>query len=468
MNMKKWIIIVCAVFLILPTQIFATQEREDHETIRQLSKYVQVLPIVATAEIGGTISPNGLVLVKKGANKTFTITPNTGYVISTVMVDGVNRGSIGTYTFTNVKTAHTISATFAKISYAITVTQGANGTITPDTVSVPYGGSQTFIITPSAGYQISSLIVDGANVTATGTYTFASVLSTHTLSAVFAISLPTQISRFDSSLNCESSGMVVKNGLIYLTERSSQGSMEYVCTRVRILTTSGDPVRTIGNLGDGLGEFSMPLGIDTDSDGKIYVADDFSHNIIQVFSSDGTSSANWSLSEKPRGVAVGTSGIYVAAGDSIKKMDTNGNLLFQWGTYGFGNGLFNFTNDVAVDGSGNVYVLETASNRVQKFTADGQFLWMIGFVGPYGADGSTTPGYFSSPRGIGVDAVGNLYVADTGNHRVQKFNTNGQFLFSWGIQGSGDSQFLSPTDVAVDENGYIYVVNGARIQKFAP
>ena len=97
---------------------------------------------------------------------------------------------------------------------------------------------------------------------------------------------------------------------------------------------------------------------------------------------------------------------------------------------------------------------------------------MTGFVGPYGADGSADPGYFSSPRGIGVNSAGNLYVADTGNHRVQKFSPSGQFLFSWGSQGSGVGQFILPTDVAVDENGYIYVTNGAgsdfRIQKFAP
>ena len=244
--------------------------------------------------------------------------------------------------------------------------------------------------------------------------------------------------------------------------------MEYTCTRVRILTTSGDVVRTIGNKGEGSGEFSMPMGIDVSSDGKIYVADDFSHNIVQIFSSDGTSTS-WSLFSKPRGVAVGASGIYVAdfGNDRIKKFDSNGNLLLQWGSYGFGNGQFNLPNDITIDGDGNVYVLETSSNRVQKFTAEGQFIWMIGFIGPYGANGSTALGYFSHPRGIGVDSVGNLYVADTENHRIQKFNQSGQFLLSWGSQGSGVGQFITPTDVAVDENGYIYVTSETNgIQKF--
>jgi len=207
---------------------------------------------------------------------------------------------------------------------------------------------------------------------------------------------------------------------------------------------------------------------------KIYVADDFSHNVIQIFSGDGTFNTSWSSFNKPRGVAIGASGIYVAdfGSDRIKKMDINGNLLLQWGSFGFGNGQFNFPNDVAVDGLGNVYVLEADSNRIQKFNADGQFIWMLGFMGPYGADVSAVPGYFSNPQGIGVDSAGNLYVADTGNHRVQKFSPSGQFLLSWGGQGSGVGQFIRPIDVAVDENGYIYVANGGgsdfRIQKFAP
>ncbi|MDO8490257.1 MAG: peptidoglycan-binding protein, partial [bacterium] len=148
--------------------------------------------ITATAGTGGTISPDGSVVVTQGADKTFTITPNAGYTISAVMVDGVNQGAIGTYTFTNVQTTHTISATFAQVTYAITVTQGANGTISPGTTSVVSGGGQAFVITPATGYQIASVSVDGVSQGAISTYTFTNVTSTHSITATFSLVPVTQ------------------------------------------------------------------------------------------------------------------------------------------------------------------------------------------------------------------------------------------------------------------------------------
>ena len=63
-------------------------------------------------ERGGTINPSGAVQVAQGGNQTFTITPNSGYIISSVTVDGVNKGGSRTYTFTNVQANHTITAAF--------------------------------------------------------------------------------------------------------------------------------------------------------------------------------------------------------------------------------------------------------------------------------------------------------------------------------------------------------------------
>jgi hypothetical protein len=70
--------------------------------------------ITATAGTGGSISPSGNVKVDYGADKTFTITPNTGYQVLDVKVNNVSKGAITTYTFTNVTANHTISATFKK------------------------------------------------------------------------------------------------------------------------------------------------------------------------------------------------------------------------------------------------------------------------------------------------------------------------------------------------------------------
>ena len=72
--------------------------------------------ITASAGTGGTISPSGAVTVYSGNSQTFTITPNTGYRINTVTTDGVSRGAVNTYTFTNVIATHTISATFTNLN----------------------------------------------------------------------------------------------------------------------------------------------------------------------------------------------------------------------------------------------------------------------------------------------------------------------------------------------------------------
>ena len=72
------------------------------------------------------------------------------------------------------------------------------------------------------------------------------------------------------------------------------------------------------------------------------------------------------------------------------------------------------------------------------------------------------------PYGVAVDSSGNVYVADSANNRIQKFNSSGYFITKWGSLGSGDGQFFSPGGVAVDSSGNVYVADSmnARIQKF--
>jgi len=135
---------------------------------------------------GGTISPSSPT-VPNGGGQSFTITPNTGYHIADVTVDGVSMGAIGTYTFTNVTSSRTIAATFAINTYAITTSAGAHGTISPSSATVNYGANQTFSITASAGYHVSSVVVDGVSLGATTSYTFTNVTAPHTIAATFAV-----------------------------------------------------------------------------------------------------------------------------------------------------------------------------------------------------------------------------------------------------------------------------------------
>ena len=151
--------------------------------------------ITASAGTGGSISPSGSVSVNHGANKSFTISADSAYKISTIKVDGSNISGVSgrssyTYTFTNVTTDHTIAATFyydpPTVNYTITASATTGGTISPNgTVSVESGSSKTFTATPSSGYRLSYWNVDGANGGSNLTYTFTNVTTTHTIQAVF-------------------------------------------------------------------------------------------------------------------------------------------------------------------------------------------------------------------------------------------------------------------------------------------
>ena len=145
--------------------------------------------ITASAGSGGSISPSGAVVVNQGADQAFTITPNTGFNVSSVTVDGVNQGAITSYTFSKVQANHTISATFQVVTtttFTITASAGANGSISPSgTVTANQGASQSFAISPNSGYTVSSVTVDGANQGAVTGYTFSNVQANHAISAAF-------------------------------------------------------------------------------------------------------------------------------------------------------------------------------------------------------------------------------------------------------------------------------------------
>src|SRR5437899_10989156 len=98
-----------------------------------------------------------------------------------------------------------------------------------------------------------------------------------------------------------------------------------------------------------------------------------------------------------------------------------GPFLTTWRSSGTGDGQFDFPFGVATDGSGNVYVADYGNDRIQKFDASGTF------VTTWGSYGSGN-GQFHSPQGVATDGSGHVYVADTNNHRIQKFDASGSFV----------------------------------------
>ncbi|NIP53351.1 MAG: hypothetical protein GWN67_23055, partial [Phycisphaerae bacterium] len=143
--------------------------------------------IIASAGGGGTISPIGTTQVASGGSQTYTINAITGYDISDVVVDGSSVGAVSSYSFTNVKTNHTISATFVRI-YTITATAGNGGQISPGgTTQVASGNSQAYTITADSGYKISDVLVDGSSVGVVTSYSFTNVTANHTIATSFVI-----------------------------------------------------------------------------------------------------------------------------------------------------------------------------------------------------------------------------------------------------------------------------------------
>jgi hypothetical protein len=145
--------------------------------------------ITATAGPNGSISPSGSVFVANGADQSFTITPNAGYHVASLTVDGtpvtpVIPGGMS-HTFTNVTTNHTIAATFAINTYTLTYAAGANGTITgtsPQTVN--YGGSGTAVTAvPNAGYHF----VNWSDASTANPRTDVGVTGNISVTATFAI-----------------------------------------------------------------------------------------------------------------------------------------------------------------------------------------------------------------------------------------------------------------------------------------
>lgn len=128
---------------------------------------------------------------------------------------------------------------------------------------------------------------------------------------------------------------------------------------------------------------------------------------------------------------------------------------------GTGDGQLVSPLGAAVDPAGNLYVADRGNERIQKFDADGNFITKWGVPG-------SGPGEMDWPSDVTVAPDGSVYVTDTTNHRVQRWTSGGVFISQWGSAGSGDGQFVNPSAVATDSAGRVYVADADndRIQQF--
>ena len=190
--------------------------------------------------------------------------------------------------------------------------------------------------------------------------------------------------------------------------------------RLLKFSRGGDLIAAVGSRGDGPGQFKWPFGVCVNSvNGKVYVVD-YSADCVHILNSDLTFSS-------------------------------------KFGSKGSGNGQLDGPWNIASDSTGSVYVADSANNRVQVFTANGDYLMQFG----------RESGKLKWPLSICVDSDDLVYVGESGKKCVSVFTSEGKFLKSFRSEGTGPGQFSSPYGIAAC-NGVLYVssYDNKRVQLF--
>lgn len=175
----------------------------------------------------------------------------------------------------------------------------------------------------------------------------------------------------------------------------------------------------------------------------------------------------------PRNVTVGPDGrVYVvdSGNNRVQVFDQDGQFLRAWGTAGSEAGQFNEPWGIAAD-ENHVYVADTWNHRIQKFTLDGDYVAGFGSSGsPDTETGDEGLGLFYGPRSILLLQDGRLLVTDTGNHRLQVLDRDGNFLFQVGGFGNNLGQMNEPIGLSQGPDGFVYLADtwNGRMQQFAP
>lgn len=221
---------------------------------------------------------------------------------------------------------------------------------------------------------------------------------------------------------------------------------------------------TIGE--DDPGGLSLPLGLDVDRQGNLYVADGTVKQVM-VYNRDGKflrALGGPAWFHRPSGLAVDADGRRVYVVDTggvgteehrVRVFDAQtGKHLFDFGKRGAEPGEFNLPRDVAVAPDGTVFVVDGGNFRVQKFRSDGTLIGVFGSVG-------RQSGQFSRPKEVALDPAGNVYVVDAAFGNFQIFSPQGQLLLPVGSRSDtdGPAKYMLPSGIAVDGDGRVYMAD---------
>ena len=130
-------------------------------------------------------------------------------------------------------------------------------------------------------------------------------------------------------------------------------------------------------------------------------------------------------------------------------------LVREWGGLGPSGGRFEDPSGIDVGPTGDVFVLDNQTSRVQVFEPDGDF------IRQWGRRGFDDDGKLDYPEALAVDDAGNVFVADTGSSRIQVFDSAGNFLRKWSGSSAGGGLLWGPEDIAVDDSGNVFVSDSA-------
>ncbi|GIW91555.1 MAG: hypothetical protein KatS3mg109_1987 [Pirellulaceae bacterium] len=275
------------------------------------------------------------------------------------------------------------------------------------------------------------------------------------------------------------------NGNIYVSDGAPFWNRERGNHRIQIFQSNGTYLATLGQTGicgSGQTQFCGPRHI-TIYGNELYVAD-AGNNRVQIFNITNPASPGYVATigglNNPSGVAVDANYIYVADtwNDQVRVFhrSTRAHVTTIGAGWGTDNNQFKNPSDVAVDAMGNLYVADWVNTRVQQFFPSGS-TW--NYIRTYGVTGVpyVTDGYhYNTPTGIAIADDGNFYLTEEHGHRLNKLSPDGTPIWTVGAAGvKGDwdhsnDRLNNPDDVAVDANGRVYVADRwhNRVQIYNP
>jgi sugar lactone lactonase YvrE len=311
---------------------------------------------------------------------------------------------------------------------------------------------------------------DTPAVDPSGTYSFTSTLSNLTASTTYYL----------RAYAINSAGTAYGSVVKFTT------SATLIAINTTVSTLAGS---VAGGFFDGSGPsalFSNPQGVVADALGNVYVADGFNNRIrkitptgdVSTYAGNGNAgyrngAAGQAEFYAPQAIAIDAQGnLFVAdiGNNMIRKISTTGMVtrFCGSGTRGYVNGVdslaeFNNPQGVAVDASGNVFVADRSNNLIRKITPAGVASNFAGSGAAYYYNSTTNLSSFNGPKGVAVDASGNVYVADAGNYSIRKITAAGTATT---IAGSPVQTTIigSPAGISVDSQGNLYITDqGGRI-----